>query len=437
MVSGSSIERMFDSDADTVVDGIDGFGGVDPIALIREGLACLAGEDRSGWPAGVVSDLVLDLLAVRERLDAEVLRTVGRWDAMSAWADDGALSGSGWLADRAELTRGAARRLVRTAGLAYRNDRTAEALAEGTITATAVETMATLVGRHEEIFPEHEETLVKIARTLRADDFVVSMRHWRSIADDNDDPDPDDRFERRFFRISPTLDGAKIDGFLDPDAAAVVGAALDAIDRPDPVNSATTPRSLGQRRADALVELARESLAFTERGGSIPPNVDAVLDVNDVLADRLGDPSEGIIPAHAVHQMPVSRAAIERLCCDASIGRVIMRGKSEVLDVGRRSRLVTQAQMRALILRDQHCRFPGCDRPPQWTDVHHLIHSFDGGTTDFDNLVLLCRRHHVMCHEGGWILQRDPEGEISAHRPIKPKGPRPRGPSPPSMTLAA
>ena len=285
--------------------------------------------------------------------------------------------------------------------------------------------------------PITRQTLLTVARKVSADDLVVSMRHWRSIADDNDDPDPDDVFERRFFRISPTLGGAKIDGFLDPDAAAAVGAALDAIDRPDPVNGVTPPRSLGQRRADALVELARESMALTERGGRVPPNVDAVLDVNDVLEDLFGDPPDGIIPAHAVHRMPLSRAAIERLCCDAVIGRVIMRGKSEVLDVGRRSRLVTQAQMRALILRDRHCRFPGCDRPPQWTDAHHLVHWFHGGTTDLDNLVLLCRRHHVMCHEGGWTLRREPDGQISAHRPDPSKRPRPRGPSPPSMTLAA
>jgi hypothetical protein len=124
------------------------------------------------------------------------------------------------------------------------------------------------------IFPDHEETLLTIARQLSADDLVVSMRHWRSIAADDDDPDPDDVFDRRFFRISPTLDGAKIDGFLDPEAAAVVGSALDAIDRPDPVNGTTPPRSSGQRRADALVELTRESLSLTVRGGRVPPNVD-------------------------------------------------------------------------------------------------------------------------------------------------------------------
>ena len=277
---------------------------------------------------------------------------------------------------------------MRAGGFAHRNDRTADALADGEITATAVETIATLVGRHERIFPDHEETLLSIARKLGADDLVMSMRHWRSIADDDDDPDPDDTFERRFFRISPTLDGAKVDGFLDPDAAAHLSAALDAIDRPDPANGPTAPRSLGQRRADALVELARESMALTERGGRVPPNVDAVLDVNDVIDDRFGDPSGGIIPAHAVHRMPLSRAAIERLCCDAFIGRVIVRGKSEVLDVGRRLRLVTQAQMRALIVRDRQCRFSGCDRPPQWTDAHHLVHWVNGGTTDLDNLVL-------------------------------------------------
>jgi hypothetical protein len=420
---------MFDPDSDS-------FDPIDPVGLIREGLACLAGEDRSGWPAGVLSDLVVDLLAVRERLDAEVLRAVGRWDAISAWADDGALSGSGWLADRAELTRGAARRLVRTAGLAYRNDGTGEALAEGKVTATAVETMATLACRHEDVFADDEECLVKIAGKLGADEFVVAMCHWRDIADDNDETrDPYKRFERRYFRISPTLGGSKIDGFLDPEGAAALTAALDAIDTPDPNNGETKPRSLGQRRADALVELARESLALTTRGGRIPANVDAVLDVNALL----GDPPDGIIPAHAIHRAPVSRSTIERLCCDVYIGRAIMRGRSEVLDLGRRSRVVSAAQMRALVLRDQHCRFPGCDRPAHWTEAHHVIPWEKGGPTEPQNLALLCSRHHHVIHKPGWKTKLNadatlhvtmPDGTIRTSHPpghVRLADPQPRG----------
>ena len=74
----------------------------------------------------------------------------------------------------------------------------------------------------------------------------------------------------------------------------------------------------------------------------------------DIYGDR-GVPGYG----DAIGRRPISRETIERLCCDPNIGRVIMRGESEVLDVGRRSRCVNRAQWRALIRRDRRCQFPG------------------------------------------------------------------------------
>jgi hypothetical protein len=97
-----------------------------------------------------------------------------------------------------------------------------------------------------------------------------------------------------------------------------------------------------------------------------------------------------------------------RLCCDASIGRVVMDGPSDIVDLGQRTRVVSAAQRRALAHRDRGCVFPGCHRKVEWTDAHHLQHWARGGATDLGNLCLLCRRHHVMVHEGGWRLERDP-----------------------------
>ena len=54
-----------------------------------------------------------------------------------------------------------------------------------------------------------------------------------------------------------------------------------------------------------------------------------------------------------------------------------------------------------MIARDRHCRFPGCDRPQAWCDVHHVTHWADGGSTALDNLLLLCRRHHGLVHRAG------------------------------------
>jgi HNH endonuclease len=77
------------------------------------------------------------------------------------------------------------------------------------------------------------------------------------------------------------------------------------------------------------------------------------------------------------------------------------------LSVGRATRTIPTHIRTALCLRDQGCRFPGCDRPPAWTDGHHIIHWADGGPTALDNLVSLCRRHHRSVHEEGWRIHME------------------------------
>jgi hypothetical protein len=74
------------------------------------------------------------------------------------------------------------------------------------------------------------------------------------------------------------------------------------------------------------------------------------------------------------------------------------------LSVGRATRTIPASIRTALVLRDQGCRFPGCDRPPAWTDGHHIIHWADGGATELANLVSLCRQHHRRVHEEGWRI---------------------------------
>ncbi|SHN75956.1 HNH endonuclease signature motif containing protein [Cryptosporangium aurantiacum] len=92
----------------------------------------------------------------------------------------------------------------------------------------------------------------------------------------------------------------------------------------------------------------------------------------------------GILPAHAAR----------RIACDAGVNRVVLGPGDVPLSAGRRTRLPTPAMRRVLIARDGGCRFHGCDRPPAWTEAHHVTHWADGGPTNLDNLVLLCPFHH-------------------------------------------
>src|SRR3979411_1515323 len=110
--------------------------------------------------------------------------------------------------------------------------------------------------------------------------------------------------------------------------------------------------------------------------------------------------------------LPISAKTIERLACDSSIARVLLNSESTVIDVGRSKRVVSEPARRALAARDGHCRWPGCERPASWSAAHHVVHWIHGGTTDLDNLILLCHRHHWMVHEGNWQIVRGDEGRM-------------------------
>jgi hypothetical protein len=187
----------------------------------------------------------------------------------------------------------------------------------------------------------------------------------------------------------------RIAGTMDAESAAIIRAALDPLSRPVPgPDGARDPRLAPQRRVDALVDICAHSMG----GGDRPFAQVAVTVSLDALTGRLG---AGVVDTGD----QVSPGAVRRLACSAGILPVVLGSESEVLDLGRQQRLFAGATRRALILRDRGCAFPGCDRPPSWCDGHHLVHWGDGGETNVDNGVLLCRHHHRVVHEAGWVVQ--------------------------------
>jgi hypothetical protein len=95
----------------------------------------------------------------------------------------------------------------------------------------------------------------------------------------------------------------------------------------------------------------------------------------------------------------ISPALMSLYLCDCGIGRVLMQGKSEVLDLGRRTRVITPALRRALGVRDRICVETGCTLPAKYCDGHHIIHWTRHGETNLPNLELRCRRHHLLQHQ--------------------------------------
>jgi len=111
--------------------------------------------------------------------------------------------------------------------------------------------------------------------------------------------------------------------------------------------------------------------------------------------------------AHLEAGPPLPRSTLRRLACDAALVPVLRGDDGKVLNIGRKSRAVPPAMRRALNIRDGGCRYPGCCQT-RYVDAHHIHHWCDGGETRLDNLVLLCRHHHRLLHEGGFSIGKQP-----------------------------
>jgi hypothetical protein len=108
----------------------------------------------------------------------------------------------------------------------------------------------------------------------------------------------------------------------------------------------------------------------------------------------------------------VSSETSRRIACDSSVVCIKEDKNGEPLSIGRRSRSIPPPMRRALRARDKGCRFPGCTNT-RFVDGHHIKHWADGGDTSLDNLVLLCRHHHHLVHEGGFACSKDENGTIT------------------------
>ena len=112
----------------------------------------------------------------------------------------------------------------------------------------------------------------------------------------------------------------------------------------------------------------------------------------------------------------ISAGEARRLACNAAIIPVVLGGASEVLDLGRTSRLFSRAQRKALRIRDRRCRARGCTIPATWCEAHHLKPWAFGGATDLADGVLLCSVHHHRAHDSQFDLTRCPDGDLEFRR---------------------
>ena len=389
---------------------------------LRSVVETLRSETLSDLPDARVEEDFAELQRAMELLEMERLRRLAEIERRGIFQRDGHLSAASWLATTFKVAWGAAREQVRLARALEEMPEARRALEEGELSMSAARVLVSAREADREAFQGSEPQLVEAARIHSVGDLQRVAAYWRQAIEREHALASDEKVrERRRLHASVSFLGmVRVDGDLDPETGETLLTALSAVLDGESRSGQGEDRTPAQRRADALGEICRRYLDSSDRPtvGGERPHVTVTVDV-----EALGGGGGGT--GELDHVGPVHPEVARRVGCDASVMRVVMAGPSEPLDVGRRTAVIPPAMRRAVILRDRHCRFPGCDRPHAWCDAHHVLHWADGGPTALPNLLLLCRRHHRMVHQrDGFRLElvdgrpvfRRPDGSMLEER---------------------
>src|SRR5712691_244078 len=346
------------------------------------------------------------LILIREAgidpLEAAFATGVRRFDKSGEYAADGALSVTAWLKWKCKLSGGAAAERVEIGKQLERLPKTEEAFARGQLGYQHVAVMARTAENLGAAAVRGEEgNLLKVAQSMDPGQFTTVAKSFEHRVDSAAALAETNRaYERRYLHIGePQAGVVRIDGMLDAEGGATVRAALAGLMKP----TRDDHRSHGQRSADALVEFCRRGPG-SRRDSSGPRPQLIIHACLDTLAAIAGAPAAeleggGTVPAETV----------QRYACDSAMVR--MTGRTELEhELNHATRTLPASTRRALEARDRRCVWPGCGRPADWCDGHHLVWWTRGGETALPNLALLCRPHHRLVHEGGWSLQRKGNG---------------------------
>jgi len=412
-----------------------------PLSALDAALGVLRGASVSAGLAGASDGDVLELA----RLAAEVVHAGQACAALAAGEIDRRSApslGAAGLARRSgarttqELLTSTGRVTGRDAATAIRVGRLATesgpfapvgaAVAAGEVSVEAADAIRSGLDGLGSLEP----TLVSQAATLlcaeakRLDPDRLRVRA-REVRDELDAAGVADREaalrSRRSLRRIDLRDGMKrLVWDYDPETAGIVDEVYDRITSPrrggprfvdagqarHARDVERDVRTTEQLASDGFAELLRQS-ASVDSGvlvGSGVPSVRVIVSAEQLDSDTGYGVVEGTGAAF-------SRATVERIACATGTQAVLVDSAGDVLDLGREQRLYSARQRVALAVRDGGCRWSGCDRPPSWTEAHHIDHwARDGGRTDVARGILLCRHHHLRLHNEGWAIRRDDGG---------------------------
>jgi hypothetical protein len=385
-----------------------GYRGAGDAALLE--LTRLAGEARR------LADLHLALAT------GELARRSSRESGSSGLVQrEGARTVEEYVTSSTGMTGRDAAVAVRIGRLTAEDDALGSRVADGSVSVPAADAIrAGLAGADAppELVAEATALLCDEAPRLDPDRLLTRAREVRDELDEEGIAGREATLRgRRSLRRLNLRDGMKrLIWDYDPETAGVVDEVYDRATSPrrggprfvDPeqVQRAAElerdERTTEQLASDAFAELLRQAATLDPAVlvGTGTPAVRVLVSADDLAASVGHGTIEGSNEA-------VSIATVQRLACANGTRTALIDSIGNVLDLGREQRLYSANQRVALAIRDGGCRWMGCDRPPSWCEAHHIDHwARDGGRTDLDRGILLCRHHHLKLHREDWSITR-------------------------------
>ena len=336
--------------------------------------------------------------------EARLLSLIRQFDENEYWAAQGLYSCAHWLNYKCGIGMNAAREKVRVAHALGKLPKISEAFAKGVMSYSKVRAITRIADE------TNEDYLLMIADHGTAHHVEKLVSKYRTAKRLQDAEFANEQYIKRELTHYYDHDGSLvIKARIPAEQGALIVKALEmAMDKEfsSDVTAVTSeqdeePVPVATRRADALTDIAETYMNNNESSGATADRYQVVVHVN----------SASNCDAHIEDGPGVTAVTSRRIACDSSIVTIKEDQNGEPLSIGRRSRTIPPPMRRALRARDKGCRFPGCTNT-RFVDGHHIEHWADGGDTSLDNLVMLCRHHHHLVHEGGFICEKSADGEI-------------------------
>ena len=361
----------------------------------------------------------------------ELLKMIAEFDRRGAWGGGGTVrSCAHWLNWKCGIAMGAAREKVRVANCLDKLPLIDASFATGEISYSKVRAMTRVAT------PENEDFLLRISQHGTASHVEKVVSKYKSVNTTDDQAQEREQDNERKLVYYQEKDGMWIiHAKLPPEDGALVVKAIEAVAKQEQLRiqeqrvnadkdvSAETfseaveeeqpnryAELLQHTRADALSKIAEHFIATTDQDpklqglkGSERCQLVLHVDIN-TLRDRGQTKNPAHEHCHLDEERWISASTARRLSCDASVLTVLEDEQGKVLNIGRKARTVPANISKALKLRDQGCRFPGCCESTH-VDAHHIKHWANGGETSLENLATLCRYHHRALHKGSFSIE--------------------------------